>query len=228
MIVEIKRCTSDKKQYVQQFRYDGELHRSVAYLLDTLNYNDDLVDIDGKKSRRIVWECSCRQKQCGSCAMLINGVPALACSTFLDECKIKKDTLTLAPLSKFPVIEDLRVDRSVIFDSMKDMNLWLEEKAEISENHYYECYDTAKCLKCGLCLEVCPNWKYPEGSLTRFAGAPAVAEGFRAVCQGAEVKDDIKRHFLDGCSKSGACSKICPINMNMLSLTAMLSGRKFK
>ena len=64
------------------------------------------------------------QAVCGGCAMVINGVPALACATFADEVSV--DTLRLEPLSKFPVIADLIVDRSVIYEILFHANAYLE------------------------------------------------------------------------------------------------------
>ena len=63
-------------------------------------------------STPVVWEHSCLQRRCGACAMVINKTPALACNTRLSE--ISTDVIRLEPLRKFPVIEDLLVDRSVM------------------------------------------------------------------------------------------------------------------
>ena len=65
--------------YWESFEYDGPENISVAALIDHINYNDDIVNDKGEKTRRIGWECSCLQGICGACAMVINGVPALAC-----------------------------------------------------------------------------------------------------------------------------------------------------
>lgn len=64
-------------------------------------------------------------KMCGACAMVINGVPRLACSAFLRD--IKGDELTLEPLSKFPVIDDLIVDRSIIESNLHRARAYLGE-----------------------------------------------------------------------------------------------------
>lgn len=61
--------------------------------------------------------------------MLINGLPRLACSTFLN--MLKSSTVTLEPLSKFPLVRDLIVDRSFLFENLKKLNLWLESEAYI-------------------------------------------------------------------------------------------------
>lgn len=52
---------------------------TVTSALSELNKRKELADIEGVVSGRIVWECSCMQKKCGACAMLINGKPRLAC-----------------------------------------------------------------------------------------------------------------------------------------------------
>ena len=67
------------------------------------------------------------QALCGGCAMVINGVPALACNTFADE--VKGEELVLAPLSKFPVVADLIVDRSVIYENLTHAKAYLDTLA---------------------------------------------------------------------------------------------------
>ncbi len=57
-------------------------------------------------------------RKCGACAMLINERPRLACSTFLH--MLKGSTITLEPLSKFPLVRDLIVDRSNLFENLKN------------------------------------------------------------------------------------------------------------
>ena len=163
MIVKIKRQNApDAQAYWQTFAYNGPKHVTVSAVLDALNYTDDLFDIDGKPAPRIRWECSCMQAMCGGCAMVINGVPALACATFVDT--VKKDTLVLEPLSKFPVVADLIVDRSIIYEQLIQAQAYLEQVAASSKGQYKQQYSVAKCLKCGLCLEVCPNYR-PGGEL---------------------------------------------------------------
>ena len=157
MVVRIKRQQRfDSEPYWQSFKYEGPRHVTVSAVLDALNYTDDLFDIDGKPTSRIRWECSCNQAMCGGCAMVINGVPALACATFADE--VKGDTLVLEPLSKFPVIADLTVDRSIIYENLNRAKAFLEDASKSDSRQYSQQYSVAKCLKCGLCLEVCPNY----------------------------------------------------------------------
>ena len=149
MIVKIKRQrTPESEAYWQSFCYNGPKHVSVSAVLDALNYTDDLFDTDGKPAPRIRWECSCMQAMCGGCAMIINGVPALACATFADE--VKGEGLVLEPLSKFPVVSDLVVDRSSIHENLIRASAYLEKYTASDKRQHAQQYSVAKCLKCGL------------------------------------------------------------------------------
>ncbi|MEG1945948.1 MAG: 2Fe-2S iron-sulfur cluster-binding protein [Lachnospiraceae bacterium] len=213
--------------FYQEFAYNGERNITVAALLDYLNYHDDLFDAEGKVASRIRWECSCQQKMCGACAMVINGVPALACDVFLKELKIKNDTITLKPLSKFPVIADLIVDRSIIFDNLVESGLWLDDRKPPEQAEYAHQYTAAKCLKCGICLEVCPN--YRDG--TRFFGAAIVNETYLTCSQNSKnahqkkMRESYQKHFMAGCSKSLACERLCPVKMKTLSSICKLQRK---
>ena len=216
MIVKIKRQHSpDTQPYWQSFSYDGPRHVSVSAVLDALNYTDDLCDTLGNAAPRIRWECGCLQAMCGGCAMVINGTPALACNTFLD--KVKGDTLTLEPLSKFPTVADLIVDRSVIYDNLLHARAFLESLPVVDPKQHAQQYAVAKCLKCGLCLEVCPN--YHPG--TDFFGATFANDSYLLASQSGEkhpaVIQEYKKHFGAGCSKALSCESVCPMGIETLT-----------
>ena len=216
MIVKIKRQqNAESAAYWQSFSYEGPKHVTVSTILDALNYTDDLFDADGKPAARIRWECSCMQAICGGCAMVINGVPALACETFADE--VKADELVLEPLSKFPVIADLIVDRSIIYEHLVQAKAYLEGPTAHDPHQHNQQYAVAKCLKCGLCLEVCPNYR-PGGE---FYGAVLANESYLVASQSAEQKPQVvqeyKTHFGAGCSKALSCQSVCPMKIETLT-----------
>ena len=216
MLVKIKRQSSpNSASYWQNFKYDGPEHVTVSAVLDALNYTDDLFDIDGNVATRIRWECSCMQSVCGACAMIINGVPALACTTFADE--VKGDELVLEPLSKFPVVADLIVDRSIIYENLKQAKVYLESFAENNSKHHEQQYSVAKCLKCGLCLEVCPN--YHPGAA--FFGAVLANESYLTASKLKSGKDktvkEYNKHFGAGCSKALSCQTVCPAKIETIT-----------
>lgn len=216
MIVKIKRQSSmESKPYWQSFRYEGPLHITVSALLDTLNYTDDLYDIEGKPAERIRFECSCMQAMCGGCAMVINGVPALACSVFADE--VKAEQLVLEPLSKFPVVADLMVDRSIIYENLNKVQAYLTQPSVYDDRQHAQQYSVAKCLKCGLCLEVCPNYR-PE---SEFFGAVLANESYLIASstkdKNAPIIKEYKTHFGAGCSKALSCQSVCPMKIETLT-----------
>jgi len=244
MKVKILRQQSpDTKEYWETFNTDAPGEMSIAGLLDYLNYHDDIVDETGKKTGRIGWECSCLQGVCGACAMVINGIPALACETFIKD--LKGDTITIRPLQKFPVIHDLIVDRSVIHENLKEADVCIEEyqpdknracnkkdekkktigsykKARLEKENEHQ-YTAAKCLKCGLCLEVCPN--YVNGK--NFYGAAFANDCYLVAVRNRAKSDKIRKtyreHFGGGCSKALSCMDVCPMKISTIASMGKLN-----
>lgn len=216
MIVKIKRQEAFHTQpYWQSFSYDGERTISVAALLDDLNDREELLDVEGMPARKIRWACSCMQGVCGACSMIINGTPALACKTFLRD--LPTDELRLEPLTKFPTACDLIVDRDVIEEGLQRARLYIGEWEQPEQKESEFLYTAAKCLKCGLCLEVCPNY----GKGERFLGGLFANQARLTLSQSRERKAELlgeyRAHFAAGCSKALSCQKVCPVGISTLS-----------
>src|SRR4029078_12913936 len=77
---------------------------------------------DGKPTTPVTYDSNCLEEICGSCAMLINGKARMACSALLEKLE---QPIRLAPLSKFPIVRDLAVDRSVLFENLKAVKAWV-------------------------------------------------------------------------------------------------------
>lgn len=215
LIIEILRQRdSASEPYRQKISYEAPPEDTVATLLSKLNREQELTDMTGKPVGRIEWQCSCLQKKCGSCAMRVNGVPRLACDTKLSECK--SDKLLLEPLRKFPTVCDLVVDRSVMMTHLLSIHNWLEQSAHHAGKALELCYDASRCLQCGCCLEVCPNF-FAEGD---FYGAAAFVPASRVLSQlrreqPQDLSEFYRRNVYNGCGKSLSCRDICPAGIDI-------------
>ena len=194
----------------QRFASPCAAEDSVARALEELDQRELLQDETGAEAERVAWDCACLEKKCGACAMVVSGRPALACAVSLGAAADSSGEITLEPLRKFPRIRDLQVDRGACFAALQEMELWLEEEADLTSRERH--YRAAGCLMCGLCLEVCPHFSVGGP----FVGAMGAAAAFRVYDQSAEgghrarVGRAYGRRFFSGCTKSLACQTICP------------------
>lgn len=225
-ILHIRRQASPTDEpYWQDFSYQTEDDgATVATALAEIagRSADDFVEAQkGKNDRPIAWEHSCLQRKCGACAMVIGGVPRLACDVRLSS--LKKETVTVEPLRKFPVVEDLMVDRSTMMARLKELSVWYEGDAKVSGEQM--AFEASKCLQCGLCLEVCPNFAV-DGT---FSGMAAMAPMARLIAklpdsQRKKLSEDYQKAVYEGCGKSLACRDVCPAGIDMDGLLARSNG----
>jgi succinate dehydrogenase / fumarate reductase iron-sulfur subunit len=158
-----------KKPYWQLFKikYEPELNViSVLQRIAALGKTSD-----GKKVAPVTWDCGCLEEVCGSCTMLINGRVRQSCSALVDRLlEDNPDELVLEPMSKFPVIRDLMVDRKRLFRGLQRVKAW------VPVDSYYNMgpgerqlrqtqernYPLSQCMSCGCCLEACPQYNKIE------------------------------------------------------------------
>jgi succinate dehydrogenase / fumarate reductase, iron-sulfur subunit len=132
---------------------------------------------DGKKTAPVAWDCNCLEEVCGACTMLVNGRTRQACSTLVDRIlEDRPGEIELRPMSKFPVLRDLVVDRSRMFRALQKIKGWIpvddyadrgpgpKESPQSQERRY----PLSECMSCGCCLEACPQ--YSKIEVHRFEG----------------------------------------------------------
>ncbi|MBR0163164.1 MAG: 4Fe-4S dicluster domain-containing protein [Lachnospiraceae bacterium] len=206
-----------EKNTGRQYRQEIELDTAVlgadekkATVATALRY------LDKSSDTRVAWDCGCLQRRCGTCAMVINKRPALACDARLAACA-KKGRIRIEPLGKFPVIEDLRVDRTILQEHLKSYRMWQDgTRADSAVQHRDVVYEASRCLQCGLCLEVCPNY-YTGG---RFFGTATAVPAARLFGLGGDRRKEYGRHVYAGCGKSLSCRNICPAGIDVDALLA--------
>ena len=119
--INIKRQDSrDSKSYLETFEIQYKTNSNVISCLMDIRANP--FNNKGEKVAPVVWECSCLEEVCGSCTMVINGQVRQSCSALIDKLE---EPIRLEPMSKFPVIRDLAVDRSRMFNALKKINFCL-------------------------------------------------------------------------------------------------------
>ena len=104
----------------------------------------------------------CRSAICGSCAVLVNGRPRLACHTRTEDLP---DKITLLPLPFFRLIGDLSVDTGTWFAAMgQRVESWIHslrpfepaaEEERMSNEQALAIYELDRCIECGCCLAAC-------------------------------------------------------------------------
>ena len=184
-------------------------------VLDALLYAKAYLD------HSIAIRYSCRMASCGSCGMMINGIPRLACYTKIDE--LNTDTITCEPMSNFPIIRDLATDFTAFFQHHKDMKPYIAndvdrgidaETREFLQNpkQLDEFMQFSYCIKCGLCYAACPVVATDK----KFPGPQALAQMYRYFAdnrdQAAEERLKIvdEKHGVWRCHFAGSCSRVCP------------------
>ena len=223
-VLKIRRQASpEDKPYDISYIYETDVESATVATA--------LMEISGELD--LAWEHSCLQKKCGACAMVINGRPALACDTRLSDCR--QDVITIEPLRKFPVIKDLLVDRSVVAEKSREMKAYLSEAVtatdeaediESLERIEETVYEASRCIQCGLCLEICPNY-YPKGAFAGMAGMVPLAKVLAREVSEESIRT-YEKNVYEGCGKSLACRKICPAGLDMELLLSKNNRNLFR
>lgn len=192
-------------------------YREDWVVLDALNHIKD--QIDGTLSYR--W--SCRMGVCGSCGMMVNGVPKLTCAAFLRD--YYPDEIRVEPLTYFPIIRDLVIDMSDFLDKLKSVKPWIIRKTEkpVSEGEYLQSpaeleryKQFTQCINCMLCYAACPVY----GLEPDFLGPAAIALGYRynldSRDQGSAQREAVlaSHNGIWQCTFVGECSEVCPKNVD--------------
>ena len=173
---EIKRqATPDAPSVWEKFELPWRSGMNVISSLMEIAVNP--VTADGHETTPVTYDCSCMEEICGSCAMRINGRAQMACSALVDNLE---QPIRLEPLSKFPLVRDLAVDRSVLFENLKAVKAWVPIDGTYSlgsgplqpPQQQEVNYPLSNCISCTCCMEVCPQFNATTG----FVGAATIAQ----------------------------------------------------
>jgi len=228
VVFKIKRCDGPGKPWRwESFKVPTEPGSNVISCLNWIAANP--VTTDSKQTTPVVWDSNCLEEVCGACTMVINGRVRQSCSCLIDEYAPREgDEITLEPMTKFPVIRDLWVDRTRIFNALERVKAWvpidgtynLGPGPQESHDQQQMRYALSECMTCGCCVDACPQFTKQEDEKnweSDFIGPQAVSQArlFNEHGTGKRLKEDRMETLTgaDGIQKCGNaqnCVKVCP------------------
>lgn len=218
-----------KPSYWESFRIPYRPNMNVISVLMEVQRNP--VTAEGKATTPPTWDAACLEEVCGSCTMNINGRVRQSCTALIDTLP---DNFTLEPMKKFPLVRDLQVDRSSMFESLKRVQAWVpvdgyyplgegpRQPPQVAE----ERYALSTCMTCGCCLEACPqvNEKSP------FIGAAPISQArlFNMHPTGAGQSADRVEALmgpggLEDCGNAQNCVEVCPKEIPLVDSIAEMN-----
>ena len=211
-------------------RFPVELHPGMTVL-------EGLLQIRESQDASLAWRFSCRMGVCGSCAMIVNGHPRLACNTQIQD--VSREEVRLAPLANYPVIKYLVANLDTLFEQHAALAPYIarSDSAELiapggefrqTPAQLTRFLQFSGCIKCGACVAACPT----VASDARFLGPMSLTAAHR---YNADNRDEgfatrkrrmQPRHAVEHCHYAGECSRVCPKGVDPAKAIQIDSGQK--
>jgi succinate dehydrogenase / fumarate reductase iron-sulfur subunit len=182
----------------------------------------------GVATTPVAWDSGCLEEVCGACTMVINGRVRQSCSALIANIVQPDGTITLEPMSKFPVVRDLCVDRQRMFSNLARVKAWVPidgtwslgrgplEEPKKAETRYV----LSTCMSCGCCLDACPQFHEEQDASKwdeSFQGAQVWNQVrlFNMQATGATLANErldavMGPGGIADCGNSQNCVKVCP------------------
>lgn len=201
---------------IKIFKYDPAVDAEPRYIEHEVPYKEKMTMLEAivwvyENKEMVAFDYSCHGRMCGRCAMMLDGVPTLACCT-----PLTNENHTIEPLKGHPIIRDLIVDKSDFGDrlSKQYQRIRIEPIKTEDVNKFDKAaadtiYDMVNCTRCGCCDAGCPvlNEKPSE-----YAGpAMMLAIAYRhldSYDQADRVLEAVSKGLYH-CIMCGNCDKVC-------------------
>jgi len=231
-ILKVLRGTPGK-QYWEEFELKREPGLNVISALMEIQKNP--VNKKGEQVASVAWEQGCLEEVCGSCSMLINGKPRQACTAIIEQIltSTKSNTIVLAPFTKFPLVKDLVIDRTVMFDNLIKVRGWIDADGtyakgpgpKIPPNIQEVMYTLSTCMTCGCCVEACPQ----SNDKSKFIGPQVISQvryfndnPIGEVQKGERLRELMKEGGIADCGNAQNCVRVCPKNIPLTESIALI------
>jgi len=208
---------------MQEFQLDETPNMTLFIALNRLREEQD---------PSLMFDFVCRAAVCGSCGMLINGRPGLACKTLTQDLP---DRITLMPLPVFKLVGDLSVDTGTWFRQLNEnLEAWIHSDKEfdprapeerMDNTLAQEIYEAERCIECGSCIAACATANMRAdfvgaAGLNRIARFLIDPRDERSPYQIFEVVGTDEGVF--GCIGLMACDDICPMEIPLQQQLALV------
>ena len=224
------------------FRYNPEDPDSVPHVdrfeLDESPYMTLYIALNQIREEQepgLQFDFSCRSAICGSCGMLVNGRPSLACRTLTAQLP---STITLHPLPVFKLVGDLSVDTGTWFRQMAERTeAWVHQRLQcdpaaqeerMSDEVAQKIYASDRCIECGCCVASCGVANIDED----FFAAAGLNRIARFMLDPRDARDESEwfdvvssDNGVFGCIGMMACEDVCPKELPLLEIHAYLRRR---
>jgi succinate dehydrogenase / fumarate reductase iron-sulfur subunit len=211
---EIRRFNRETDTKHQWKRYQVNTHAGMTVL-------EGLHQIQEQQDATLSWRYSCRMGICGSCAMIINGSPGLACNTQIRD--VNASTVRLQSLFNFPVVKDLVPDLTAMFEKHSGLNTYLVRhdtletealKSELAQSpeELMQYLQFSHCTKCGACMAACPTVAIDRDFLGPMPLTAAHRYNVDSRDDGFEERKSKigALHGAFNCHYAAECSSVCP------------------
>jgi succinate dehydrogenase / fumarate reductase iron-sulfur subunit len=165
----LRQDNPESASYWERHRLEYEPDMNITSVLQRIAAQAETVE--GLHVAPVAYDANCLEEVCGSCTMVINGRVRQACSALVDKLlEEKPDEIELQPMTKFPVIRDLAVNRRRLFRALEKVKAWIPVDGYYamgpgprqSQEQQEQAYPLSECMSCGCCLDACPQYTHLE------------------------------------------------------------------
>ncbi len=228
---------------VTRFNNHTKQMEKQTYLMGASRFTtvlDMLLDAKSLGDQTLSFRYSCRMGICGSCGMVINGKPMLACEANSVKNGIN-GKIEVGPMEAHPLLKDLVTDFDDFFSkhiSIKPELYRIDKKEQYAAEHEYQQKQAeiekflpySYCIMCGLCMDACPV----VNTNPNFIGPQPLSQSYRYY---KDSRDQLGAKRIDhvdtldgiwGCEFAGACSKVCPKGVDPATAIQLMKNEAIK
>ena len=195
-------------------KYEVDLDKCGPMILDAIIHIKDQIDSS------LTFRRSCREGICGSCAMNIDGVNGLACTTAIEDVK---GDVKIYPLPHMEVVKDLVPDMNNFYQQLSSVQPWLKTSKSATKERIQSPEERAKldglyeCILCACCSTSCPSYWW-NGD--KYLGPAVLLQAYRWLQDSRDEATSERLDFLEdkfklySCRTILNCTKACPKGLN--------------